>query len=234
MSYGTPYSIQFTATNFVTPVANQVVESLNQVQQGVMNVSWSTQQLGTISSAGFHTLIFGAQMSMFYVSMLTANMLRAESSAIGVDMAQQHLNDTIKKYGANSTEAMRATQSLERTQLMYQRQADVSMIMTAAMGLQFVSMASSLYKYAIPAIESLVTALKEAAIWETIVEALSGPWGWAMLAGGAVAMAGIGGYLATRPTELNTTLTVNTGNTDQVLEDYKRRLKRAINQSGVP
>lgn len=235
MSYGTPYSIQFVATNYVTPVANQVVEDLNRVQQGVINVNWGTQQMAGISSMGFHSLIFGVQMSAFYVSMLSSNMLRAESSSIAVDMAQQHLSDTIKRYGANSQEAVRATQSLERSQLMYQRQALVSNIMTASMGLQMVSMAATMYKYAIPALQSLVTWLHEATIATTVLEALSGPWGWAMLIGGAAVAVGAGVYLGTRPAaELPSTLTINSGNTEQVLEDYKRKLKRALTQSGVP
>ena len=197
-------------------------------------VNWNMQNMGAMSSQGFHSLIFGAQMSLFYVSMLASGMLRAESATIGVDMAQDHLNDTIKRYGANSQEALRATQSLERSQLLYQRQATITTIMTAAMGLQMVSMAYSISKYAIPAIEGLCGWLQTAISLETVFEALSGPWGWAMLAGGMVAAAGVGSYLATRPAELNTTLTVNNGNTEQVLEDYKRRLKRAITQSGVP
>lgn len=233
MSYSTSYGIQFIGMNFVTPAADAVVENLNRISQGTMTVNWGTQQMGTISSMGFHQMIFGAQMSLFYVSMLASGMLRAESATIGVEMAQDHLNDTIKRYGPNSQEALRATQSLERSQLMLNRQGIITNITMGSMGLQMISMAATMYTHAIPSLISLTTALYHATA-AAISFLATNPIGWGILIGGAaVAFAGAG-YLTSRGAELPSTLTINSGNTEQVLEDYKRRLKRAITQSGVP
>ena len=233
MSYSTSYGIQFIGTNYVTPAADAVVENLNRISQGTTTVNWGMQQMGSISSMGFHNMIFGAQMSMFYVSMLASGMMRAESATIGVEMAQDHLNDTIKRYGPNSQEALRATQSLERSQIMLNRQNVITNITMASMGLQMISMSTSMYKYAIPALTSLATHL-----WHVTSAAIAflatNPAGWAVLIGGVAAASVAGLYLLNRPATLPSTLTINSGNTDQVLEDYKRRLKRAITQSGVP
>ena len=233
MSYSTSYGIQFIGTNYVTPAADAVVENLNKVSEGTTVVNWKLKEMDNISSMGFHNMIFGAQMSMFYVSMLASGMMRAESATIGVEMAQDHLNDTIKRYGPNSQEALRATQSLERSQLMLNRQNVITNITMASMGLQMISMASTMWKYAIPALTSLATHL-----WHVTSAAIAflatNPAGWAVLIGGVAAASVAGLYLLNRPATLPSTLTINSGNTDQVLEDYKRRLKRAITQSGVP
>jgi len=233
MSYNTSYGIQFIGTNYVTPAADAVVENLNRISQGTTTVNWNLQQMGSISSMGFHNLIFGAQMSLFYVSMLASGMMRAESATIGVEMAQDHLNDTIKRYGPNSQEALRATQSLERSQLMLNRQNVITNITMGSMGLQMVSMAASMNKYAIPALIDLAKSLYGAAAGAVAFLATN-PAGWAVLIGGVAAASVAGLYLLNRPAELPSTLTINSGNTEQVLEDYKRRLKRAITQSGVP
>lgn len=232
MSFSSTYAIQFSGYDYTTPAVDSVVENLNRVSQGMVSVNWNVRNMGTMSSQGFHSLIFGTQMSLFYVSMLASGMLRAESATISVDMAQEHLNDTIKRYGSNSQEALRATQSLERAQLMLQRQGTMTNITMVSMGLQMVSMATSMYQYAIPALLSLATALYHATA-AAISFLATNPLGWAILIGG-VAVAATAMSALIPKTELSTTLTVNNGDTEQVLEDYKRRLKRAITQSGVP
>jgi len=96
-----------------------------------------------------------------------------------------------------------------------------------------ISMASSMYKYAIPSLTGLATSLWHATS-AAIAFLATNPAGWAVLIGGVAAASVAGLYLLNRPATLPSTLTINSGNTDQVLEDYKRRLKRAITQSGVP
>lgn len=232
MSAITSYAIQFTGMNFVTPVANAVCADLNKISYNTMTVNWGMQQMGTISRQAFQSMIFGAQMSMFYVSMLASGLLRTETATIGVDMAQDHLNDTIKRYGSNSQEAHRATQALERAHLMYQRQLGITIIMTASMGLQMISMTGTML-HAIPALAGLAASFDKLTV--SVIGFLStNPLGWAVLIGGAAVAVTAGAYLMTRSAELPSTLTINSGNTEQVLEDYKRRLKRAITQSGVP
>jgi hypothetical protein len=233
MSYSSTYGISFVGSNYVTPAAEQVVYELQGVKQAVADVGATSQQMGTMSFAGFRSLIFGAQMGMFYFSMLESGMLRSESATIGVELAQERLNVAIQKYGPNSAEANRAMQQLERTQLYYQRVATYTQIITVSMGLQMVGMAAQIYHTVIPSLTSLTASLHEATTAFIGFMSLH-PVGWALLAGG-IAAAGIATYALTRPVEVPNTLTINNRtDIDQVLEDYKRRLKRALTQSGVP
>jgi hypothetical protein len=233
MSFSSTYGINFVGSNYVTPAAEQVVYELQGVKQAVAEVGATSQQMGAMSFAGFRSLIFGAQMGLFYFSMMESGMLRSESATIGVELAQERLNVAIQKYGPSSAEANRAMQQLERTQLYYQRVATYTQIITVSMGLQMVGFAAQVWHTVIPSLSALTTQLHTAA--SAMITFLSlHPLGWLAIAGG-VAAAAAATYALTRPVELPTTLNINNrSDIDQVLEDYKRRLKRAITQSGVP
>lgn len=222
------------AVDNVSPVAERVKTELVEIESYTMRVSYGAQQMGQMSYYGFRNLIFGAQMGLFYMSMLAGGMIRNESSTIAVEMAQERLNETIRKYGPNSQEAHRAMQQLERTQLYYQRSITYSNLMTVSMGLQMVGMATSIWRYAIPALGSLTGILHGVANAFRTLYASIGPWGLALLATGTVAT-GMSIYAATRSVELPSTLNINTtSDTDDVLEKYKQRLKRALSQGGSP
>ncbi len=220
----------------MSPVADQVVESLQNIEYETMNVGWASEEMATMSTRSFRNLIFGAQMSLFYTSMLASGMLRSESSTIAVDMAQDHYNETVAKYGANSSQAQRAMDSLNRSQLLLQRNMTVTNIMMVSMGLQFVGMAVQISSTAIPSLATLTGMLHGVANAAREVWAALGPLGWAILAGGAIAGGVATAYAAGAfNVNLPNTLTVNnTTNTNDVINQYAARLKKALNQSGVP
>ena len=117
MSANWTYGIIFEGSNYVSPAANQVMSDLSQIQGYTFQTGWGAEQMGTQSLRGFRNLVFGAQMGLFYTSMLAGGMNKTESAEIALTMAQDRLNETIKRYGPNSQEATRATQQLERSQL---------------------------------------------------------------------------------------------------------------------
>jgi hypothetical protein len=233
MSASWSYGIIFSAENYVSPVATEVTTALQGVQQSTMNISWGAEQMGTTSLRGFRNLMFGAQMGVFYMSMLEGGMLRTESASIAVDMAEQRLTDTIAKYGANSAEATRATQQLERSQLFLQRAGMYTSMMYVSMGLQVGSMAMNVYS-AIPSLLTLGTTLHTVAAGFTTLWAAMGPVGWAILGIGAAAAIGAGVYFATRPSvEVPDTLNINLQtNVNDAVDAYAARLKRAIATAG--
>ena len=231
MSYQWQYGIIFTGQNYVGPAVAEVTENLATLQGQVLNLNQSLQQTDFISTRGFRNMIFGAQMSLFYFSMIESGMMRTESATIGVEMAQDHYNETVKKFGPNSKEAERALNSLERSQIMMQRMTTYTNIMFVAMGLQMVNMAATIQQYALPQLITLAHTLYGVAAAGYAALASMGPYGWAAIATGLAATA----YAAYRITtfEAPTTIDVNTTtDLDAALEAYKQRLKRAITVAG--
>ncbi len=152
------------------------------------------QGFNTEMSQGFRAisgLIFPMQMGLFYLSMYASDLSRSETTLNSVEAAQGRLNDAIIEYGRGSKQALDAARALESAQINYQRSITMSQIMTVSMGLQIANMAAS-FAYSIPNITRFTDALKQYNIVATISKALSGPSGWAMLAGGLV----IGGVAA--------------------------------------
>jgi hypothetical protein len=230
------YKSVFTASQYVTPVAEEVTQGFYNIKWAAESAGGAMEQTGMRSFNAFRNLAFSAQMGLFYVSMLESGMMRMESASIGVEMAQERLNDVIKKSGANSDEAHRAMQTLERAQIMYQRTAMYSNLMTISLGIQFVSFASSIEKFAAPALLR-ITGLTEGltkAFWG--LQASLGWTGIALLAIGAIAAVGVGAYAYSQSrVALPETLNINAKtDVDEVLELYKQRLKRAITQGGSP
>jgi hypothetical protein len=222
----------FEGFNYVSPAAQQVMSDLSQIEGYTFKTGFTAEQMGTTSLRGFRNLVFGAQMGLFYTSMLAGGMNKTESAEIALEMAQDRLNEAVKRYGPNSDEATRATQQLERSQLYYQRAVTYSQLMTVTMGLQVVSMGMN-FASAIPSLLSLSTTLHTVAASFHTLYAAMGPVGWAILGISAAAAIGTGVYMATRPVELPSTLNVNsTSDLDDVLEQYKARLKRAITAAG--
>jgi hypothetical protein len=228
------YKSVFTASQYVTPVAEEV-------SQGFYNIKWAAEDAGTAMETtgmrgfnAFRNLAFSAQMGLFYVSMLESGMMRMESSSIGVEMAQERLNDAIKKSGASSDDAHRAMQQLERAQIMYQRMALYSNLMTVSLGIQFVSFASSITRYAVPAITHITTMIHGLT---AAFHALSAAQATTIVGLAALAVGvGVGAYAYSQSrVALPDTLNVNSKtDVDEVLELYKQRLKRAITQGGSP
>jgi hypothetical protein len=160
-------------------------------------------------------VIFGLQMSTFYISMFASGLLRSESSAISVERAQRNYNQAVREYGRNSEQARNALDSLTQAQIYNQRATTMSSIMTVSLGLQAVSMGVSFLR-AVPGIMQATSAL-----WAyAAAQAAAHPWLVpAMLAGVAVALAVQ--QSATRPTP-STSVSVSISDED-IFKQYIRR-----------
>ncbi|MFA5307556.1 MAG: hypothetical protein WC365_08965, partial [Candidatus Babeliales bacterium] len=116
--------------------------------------------------------LFGVQMGMFYVSMLTSSMMQLESAANNVEGAQERLTKVIREGGRGTLEYRNAVRQLENAQINLQRtQASVN-IMTASMGLQMVSMGIS-FAQAIPSINAVIGTLRTFIATMTVAKALT-------------------------------------------------------------
>ena len=229
------YKSVFTASQYVTPVAEEVAQGYYNIKWAATDAGKAAETAGMSGFSAFRNLAFSAQMGLFYVSMLESGMMRMESASIGVEMAQERLNDVIKKSGANSDEAHRAMQQLERAQIMYQRMTTYSTLMTVSLGIQFVQFASSIEKYAIPALGHITTFVGQLT---TAFRGLSAAQATTIVGLAALAIGvGVGAAYAYSQSRvaLPETLNINSKtDVDEVLELYKQRLKRAITQGGSP
>jgi hypothetical protein len=229
------YGMVFNAVNYATPAIQEIVTGMQEIQTYSITVGQTTQQMGAMSYAGFRQLAFGAQMGLFYTTMLYGWMMRSESATISVERAQRNYNDAMQKYGASSEQAVSAMQSLEQAQLLQSRASMYNNVLMISMGIQMVSMAGTIYKYALPALSSLTESITAVGISFKAMLASIGPVGWAMLGIGTATAVGIGVYEATRPVVVNLPDTINvTTNTNDAIDQYASRLKRALNQRGTP
>src|SRR4030042_2557858 len=115
------YETRFTAVNQVQPVAEQVAMTYDQLKVKVGEVGTASEQMSFRSVRAFQGLIFGAQMSLFYVSMLASGLLRDESAVLQVEAAEERLNKALKEHGRKSEEAVSATRQLEQAHIYLQR-----------------------------------------------------------------------------------------------------------------
>jgi len=232
------YKSVFTASQYVTPVAEQVAQGFYNIKWAAESAGGAVDTMGARSFSAFRNLAFSAQMGLFYISMLESGMYRMESASIGVEQAQDRLNDVIKKSGAGSDEARRAMQTLERAQIAYQRTATYTSLMTVSMGIQFVSFASSIDKYLVPAITratELIGGLTTA--YHMLAASMAAhPIGWLLLGLGAIAAVGVGAYAYSQSrVVMPDTLNINSKtDADEVIDEWARRAKRKYAQSGAP
>ena len=201
MSYGNfNYETRFTAVGSMMPAINESVQGLDMLRGSVdragtsarqaakdfqgLNSSVSTGAMGNFPKMGqsisnvnsqlmsMRGALFGVQMGMFYVSMLTSSMMQLESAANNVEGAQERLTKVIREGGRGTLEYRNAVRQLENAQINLQRtQASVN-IMTASMGLQMVSMGIS-FAQAIPSINAVIGTLRTFIATMTVAKALT-------------------------------------------------------------
>ncbi len=97
-------------------------------------------------SAGISSLsrlMFTAQMSTFYMGMLTSSMERNENAVLQIENAQMRYNTAVREHGRNSQEARIALNTLTMAQNTYEQSARQSQMMTVSMGINFVQMGLS-------------------------------------------------------------------------------------------
>lgn len=196
----------------------------NQVSVGIGRASTSLTTLDRASYRGFRTLMMGASMASMVLTSLVSRQMQEENSLEGITNAQENYASVVTEYGRGSKQAASALNQLEKAQKSYNNAATMSNLMTMSMGIQLVGLGASIIQF-LPSIEKLITGQKTLALVTTIQNAMSGPAGWAMLAGG-VAAAGIGTYAVTQmlntpasPTNVN--VTVKSQN--DVLTEYLKR-----------
>jgi len=197
------YSIIFTGTNLSAPAANSAKQGLVSVgqagSQSMNNVRMATDgataSMNTFSSAsyrGFRSLQMGAMMGVSLFGTFYMRQMALENSQDSLTQSQERYTESVLQYGAGSKQALTALNQLERAQRSYQSAQTMSTLMTVSAGVQLVGFGAQIL-YVLPKINTLITTLKSLAITQTLLNALKGPVGWAMLAGGVVA-AGAGVY----------------------------------------
>jgi hypothetical protein len=127
--------------------------------------------------------IFSAQMSLFYIGMLTSNMNRNENATLQLEGAQQRLSEALRTSGRNSTEYRNALRAVEIAQNNLNSTTLQANVLNVAMGLNMVQMGVSIYS-SLPALRQLITALKSYNVVATISQALTPGAGWIKLAAG--------------------------------------------------
>jgi hypothetical protein len=166
-------------------------------------------------------LIFGAQMSMFYVSMLTSNMMMMESATNNVEGAQERLNSVIASGGRGTLEYRNAVRQLENAQTNLNRAQMMTTIMTASIGLQTLSMGVTFLQFA-NRVDIAGAALSAYNAILTVTHMLT-PTGWAILGGAAI----VGGaYVASQAYQSSqsssTSVSVNISD-NELINEYNRR-----------
>jgi hypothetical protein len=141
-----------------------------------------------------------------------------------VEQATDRLNVMRKAGTTNTLEYRNAVRQLETATANLNSVQQSSTIMTAAMGLQTISMAASIAT-SIPELLKMTEALKQYNIVASITNALSGPGGWAKLAIGAgIGAAAVGGIMALQNSSQpkSQPITIEITNKD-IIQDYLAR-----------
>jgi len=105
-----------------------------------------TQRVTTVMDRGWRRSLFGVQMGLFYFTMLESAMYRNEAAAIAIENAQDSYNQAVARYGAQSSQAIRAERNLERARRMLQSTNVRTAVSYVGMGLQVVSFVASMKK----------------------------------------------------------------------------------------
>jgi hypothetical protein len=193
MSYGAfQYNTTFTTTYEGSGV-QQLTFELEGVKQKTREVSQEASMMGTITSRSFRMGIFGAQMMIWYTSMLMTAQTRQETTALQLENAQDAYNRAVREYGPASEQAIRAGRQLEITQMNVNRANQLATLSYIGMGLQMVSFTASTLN-ALPALGSWVTSLWSAVTAQTALNAATGQWH--KIAAVGLAVGAVGGLAA--------------------------------------
>lgn len=123
-------------------------QAMDRVQTSTMGIGEATQRTSSIMSRSWRNSIFTMQMGLFYFSMLESATYRQEAATIAIENAQDAYNQAVARYGAQSSQAVRAERTLERSRRYIttaNRRAAISYI---GLGLQTVNVSAELLKQA--------------------------------------------------------------------------------------
>jgi len=265
------YYITFRGVNLVGPVTAQIegqVTKLTQTvrlysQEGVeaerrvaeqtrmvtaeIEESTRRRQYGYVRALRSQmNLIFGVQMSLFYVSMLAGAVTRLEAAQLTLTDAQEDYERALRRYGPTHERTISALRRLQRVQSYVNRAWIMSTINVVGLVLQFGNLAMRVgitsavtggYTASVVAATAADTAhtavLQKKAFWLGVVRALAGPVGWAMLIGAGIAIGAAGMYLwgrmgagAASPTTINIEgARIYRAATDEELEEALEKYK---------
>ena len=254
------YETRFTAVNTMSLAVNQATQDVESLRVTVGNLGQQAEDTrksfvglnseittGLLPSArrgskevqnlngnfmAMRGALFGVQMSLFYVSMLTSNLMAMETASNSVETAQERLNQVVREGGRGTLEYRNAVRQLETAQINFQRQQIMSTVMTVAMGFQLVSLGMS-FQQVIPQITTATTALRAWVTTMTFAKALT-------IVGAASLIAGVG-VAAYSINQMNQAQT-NSGNSNNInvevtvdspYDSYMRQNRKAAINAGV-
>jgi len=182
----------------------RAVHSLERLQIQGATVNVRMGEMGRTGALGLDSLARSALRVGYMFNMLESAWMRQTMAQMMATNAQERYNTVVERYGANSEEARQAAKQLEM-QTNYLNMAN--MRANVSMGLMITQLAlqgSLLDKATISSVAhtlatkaaTIAHAAETAAIWSknqalAVYHALSGPKGWAILAGAAAITTGV-------------------------------------------
>lgn len=215
MAFNYEYSGVLTARSTAQPAFQSYTWSLETIKTKTEEVGEASSLMAMATSRSFRMMIFGAQMAIFYTSMLISAQDRTRTATLSLEDAQQSYNEALAS--GDPDQVARAHRRLERAQLYVARANQLATLSYVGMGLQVLNFASSLAR-AIPMLGKYTAQLWAMAT----AQAAAKPWLVpAMVAGaGTVARLAAGYYMGT--VNVGGT-TVNVGGSEAEL---RRKLRR--------
>jgi hypothetical protein len=135
------------------------VQTLNQeLEKTGTELDKNNTKAVSFGSSGYRALSmlsFGAQMSIFTLSMLYQRQLQEENSLDAITTATNRYNEAVRESGAGSTQAQNALIALEKAQRSYNTASTLSTLTTVSMGLQLVSMGAQVMQF-LPTLNALI------------------------------------------------------------------------------
>lgn len=218
-----PYFISITGdTSAWRPAATEVKSDL--VSLKTLTIEWGNEgaKANQLNVGAMRGMIWGTQLLLMYGGFLYQNMIREELATMSLETAQENYNKAIREYGTSSEEAVRAGKNLERQTILVGKANQMSGLMMISFGLQF---ASTVGLQVLPALTKWITSTDVLLAKQVMLHALSGPAGWALLAGGLTAGA-VAGYAISQSFQnnVNVNVTANGSNgLNQAFDEAERR-----------
>lgn len=194
--------------------------------------NYNTELKSTIGNMG--RMVFSAQMSLFYIGMLSSNLNRNKNAVLQLESAQERLTKAQQDHGRNSYEYRQALRAVETAQNNLNATNLQATVLNVAMGLNMMQMGVAAYQ-ALPGIKALTSTLRTYNVTAAITNAVTGV-GWVkLIAGLAVGGLAIGGlaYLSSQGSKSESAnLNVNTVDSDIINQYLQRTGKTKIDIAG--
>lgn len=229
MSFNFPYGFNIGAVWTGGAAVEQAKASMSELP--TMTAQWGQAAVQAGASYGrvMGSAIWSTQLLLMYGSFLYQNMIREELSTDALTTAQENYNDAVRDFGAGSEKAVDAAKQLEKAQLLVARANTMATLMTVSFGLQAVSTAIMIGKQLIPALLTWIETNEALTTSQILLQAMSGPAGWAALAGG-LAVAGVVGYAVGQMNQTTINAPVNVTGGEKELDTALDKLNKKVKQ----